>query len=192
MSGEYSSLSLPEYQLVTESIYCLMLDKSASQLHGIICGYLCAGAVGPCEAYLRSLVTKRDEESRNALLTLFSVYSISQEQIANYDFSFRMLLPDDNEPLIERAQAFGEWCAGFIEGLSMAGVDWDEFQEEDDRDVLHHISEFSEIDYLALDVDEDDEKSLMEVHEYTRAAIIRLHGELMMNKKELDGTDTTH
>ena len=193
MSVENTHLHLPEYTDFAESISVLSLNISGSELHGMMCGYLCAGADSQGEAYLRALLNnKKDEESRNALLVMFSVYTISQQQINNFDFDFEMLLPDDNESLVERAQAFSEWCEGFTQGLTMAGVGVDQFYEEEAQEALQHIIEFAELDCETLDVDEEDEKALMEVSEYARLAVIRLHGDLVMNERERGGSETTH
>jgi uncharacterized protein YgfB (UPF0149 family) len=190
MSSE--SLHLPEYDGFVESIASLMLHISASELHGLLCGYLCAGSTRQGEAYIRALLNnKKDTESRNALLSLFSLFSISQQQINNFDLGFALLLPADEEPLRDRAQAFSEWCEGFTQGLSLAGVDGDHLHDEEAQDALQHIVEFAELDCDSLDVDEEDEQALMEVTEYTRMAVIRLHGDIMMFERERGGNSNT-
>jgi len=193
MSAENNSLSLPLYDDFVESIGCLSLPISASELHGMMCGYLCASADAQGESYLRALLNnKKDQESRSALLSMFSVFTISQQQIANFDFDFEMLLPDDDEMLVARAQAFSEWCEGFTQALTTAGVDADQFYEEEAQEALQHIIEFADLDCDTLDVDEEDEKALMEVSEYARLAVLRLHGDLIANEKERGGSETTH
>lgn len=186
-------LLLPEYDHFIDSIAALALDLSGSQLHGVMCGYLCAGADNQGEAYLRALLNnKKSAEARSALLSMSAVFSISQQQIANFDFEFALLLPDEQESLTERAKAFSEWCEGFTQGLTMAGVNIDQFYEEEAQEALQHIMEFSELDYNDLEVGEEDERALMEVSEYTRMAVIRLHGDLIMNERERGGMETTH
>jgi uncharacterized protein len=71
-------------------------------------------------------------------------------------------------------------------------VDNDYLYEEDAQEALQHLVEFAELDCETLDADEEDERALMEVTEYARMAVIRLHGDLMMNKREDGSTDTTH
>ncbi|HRD69299.1 MAG TPA: UPF0149 family protein [Legionella sp.] len=193
MSVENDRLQLPPYEQFSESIAVLALPISASNLHGMMCGYLCAGADSQGEAYLRAMLhNKKDEESRNAIFSMFSVFSISQQQINNFDFEFGMILPDEHESLAERARAFSEWCEGFTQGLTMAGVGLDQFYEEEAQEALQHIIEFAELDADTLEVSEEDEKALMEVSEYARMAVIRLHGDLIMNERERGGSGTTH
>lgn len=190
---EHSNLQLPQYEHFNDSIAVLSLPLSASELHGMMCGYVCAGADNQGEAYLRALVhNKKDEDSRNALLALFSVFSISQQQINHLDFQFALLLPDDETDLFERAKAFSEWCDGFIRALALSGIEADQFYEEDTQEALQHITEFADIDFESLDVDEEDEKALVEVSEYTRLAVIRLYADLNTHEKEQTGSDITH
>jgi uncharacterized protein YgfB (UPF0149 family) len=193
MSEENNPLHLPAYDDVIETIAVLNLPFSASELHGQMCAYLCAGADSQGEAYLRALLeNKKDKESRDALLVLFSVYSISQQQIVNFDFEFELLLPDDNEPLPSRAEAFGQWCEGFVQGLSLAGVDENQFYEEEAQEALLHIRDFAELDYESLDVEDEDESALVEVSEYTRMAVLRLHADLLANERERSDSGSTH
>lgn len=193
MSSEHDSLHLPDYEVFVESIAALMLQISASKLHGLLCGYLCAGADRQGESYIRALLhSKKSPESRNALLSLFSVFTISQQLISTHDLEFSLLLPNDDGPLRERAKAFSRWCEGFTQGLTLEGVDLEHFYEEDAQEALQHLVEFAELDSDSLDVDEEDERALMEVTEYTRMAVIRLHGDLMTNKRKDGQTGTTH
>ncbi|AMP88238.1 UPF0149 family protein [Legionella pneumophila] len=193
MSLDNDSLHLPKYDDFVQSISVLALTMSASELHGIMCGYLCAGADSQGEAYIRALLNNRkDEQSRHALLSMFSVFSISQQQINNFDFEFQMLLPDDNESLVMRAQAFSEWCEGFTQGLTIAGVGMEQFYEEESQDALQHLIEFAEMDCESLEVGEEDEQALMEVSEYTRMAVLRLHSDLVLHERELGDSGTTH
>lgn len=175
------------YNLFIKQIDVLNLPISGSELHGVICGYLSAGAISEGERYLRALVAhkKKDPLIRKATIALFELFSYSQEQLTNNTFTFTLMLPDDNTPLKNRAKAFGEWCEGFIQGFTLSGIN-QEHLEADCQEVLHHIQEFAQLDYDKLSIDEEDEKSLMEVSEYTRTAVIQLSYELRQTQS------TTH
>jgi len=193
MSVEKERLHLPPYDDFVEAITVLSLNESASFLHGMMCGYICAGADSMGEAYMRALLNnKKDATVRNGVLAMFAVFAVSQQYIINFDFEFEMMLPDDNKSLLERAKGFSEWCGGFIRALNLAGVVADEFYEEEAQEAMQHLIEFSELDCNTLDVAEDDERALMEVTEYARMAVIRLYGDLVMNERERDGSDKTH
>ncbi|MGC1182549.1 UPF0149 family protein [Legionella sp.] len=193
MAAENEHMSLPEYNDFVDAIVFLSLSSSASSLHGMMCGYLCAGADIQGESYLRALLNnKKDMQSRDAILAMFEVFSISQHQINHFDLGFQMMLPGEYEPLIVRAQAFSEWCEGFIQALMLSGVSIDQFYEEEAQDALQHLIEFAELDCDTVDVNEDDERALMEVSEYARMAVIRLHNDLKLHEKARCGVDLTH
>lgn len=193
MSEENNSLHLPGYNDFVESIDTLSLPISASELHGMMCGYLCACANSQGEAYLRALINnKKNEGSRRAALALFSVYSVSQQQMSHFNFEFELLLPDDDESLIARTRAFSEWCEGFTQALILAGVGLEHLSEEDVQEALQHIKEFAELDLDSLDVDEEDEKALVEISEYTRMAVLRIHSDMVTNEKHQGGSGISH
>lgn len=175
-------LHLPDYDTFTQSIGVLSLPISSSELHGTLCGYLCAGATKEGEMYLRALMeNKRNKDLREATLALFEVFTVSQQQLTNFDFEFQLLLPSDDEGLSERAQAFSEWCEGFTQGLIIAGVDSEQLQEEDSREALQHLVEFAQLDCEGLNIDEEDEQALVEVSEYARMAVLHIYNDLHSN-----------
>lgn len=183
---------LPPYQSFVDSIAMLALPFSGSELHGIMCGYLSAGATRECIAYLSTLIANpNDPDMRPATRALFEVYAVSQQQLKSLGFEFQLLLLDDSQPLEHRAHAFSDWCEGYAQGIRMAGVEYNELEDEDTQDALQHISEFADMDYEALQIEEDDERALMEVIEYTRMAVLQIHGDAQINHPD-KGTETTH
>lgn len=179
MSTLNTTLHLPNYHDFMNSIAVLALPISASELHGIMCGYLCAGAASEGEAYLRALMTNKNDAIMR--VALFGVFAVSQQQMLNFDFEFQLLLPDDDEPLALRARAFSEWCEGFTQGLTLAGVGYEELQEDDAQEALQHLIEFAQLDCHTVSIDEEDERALMEVTEYARMAVLRIHGDLLQS-----------
>ncbi len=186
-------LHLPDYHTFIDSIDVLSLPISGSELHGIMCGYLCAGATNEGEAYLRALMNNRSDTGlRRAALALFGVYAVSQQQIIGFDFEFQLLLPDDNDALAERAQAFSEWCEGFTQGITLAGVSYDQLHDDEAQEALEHLTEFAQLDYHTLRIDEDDEHALMEVSEYARMAVLRIYGDLHASNLKNGPSETAH
>lgn len=190
MQNEHD-LYLPSYEEFNRSVSALNL--SSSGLHGMMCGFLCAGADSQGEAYLRALVLPfKNESIRDTLLSMFSVYSVSQQLIGEFNFEFNLLLPDEEYALMDRACAFSEWCEGFLQGLHSAGIEPDQLLDEEAQEALQHITEFASLDTDTLDIDEEDEKALMEVAEYTRMAVLRLHAELVTHETKHDSTEKSH
>lgn len=185
------TIQLPSYETFNESISALDLPISGSELHGVMCGYLVGGDQRQGEGYLRALMLKKPEKTiREAARTLFSVYAVTEQQLTNFGFELQLLLPDDNAPLYERARAFSEWCEGFSQGMTVAGVNFTSLKSEEAQEAVQHITEFANLDYEEVDVTEEDERALMEVIEYTRMAILHLYSDIRSDG--MRGTKTTH
>ena len=61
MPTSQEPLQLPNYQAFVELIECLALPISASELHGLLCGYLCAGAINEGASYVRALIGNKND-----------------------------------------------------------------------------------------------------------------------------------
>jgi len=194
MSTDSIPLHLPPYQTFIEGIASLALPISGSELHGVMCGYLCAGATKKGETYLRALMgTKQDDAAKRiAILALFGVYTVSQQQITNLNFEFHLMLPDEQTPLSDRAQAFTEWCEGFTQGMTMAGIRDDQLEEDEAKEAMQHLAEFAELDYEGLQAGEEDERALMEVYEYARMAVLHIYSDLQSSQPEDTTSDRAH
>ena len=193
MSTADLSLLLPNYDTFVDAISILALPFSASELHGIMCGYLCAGALTKGEAYLRTLMTPApNKELRLPTLALFGVYAVSQQQLSSFDFKFQLLLPDDDMPIRQRAEAFSDWCNGFTQGFTQAGIDEMDLQDEEAQDALDHLIEFAQLDCNDFQIDEQDEIALMEVSEFARMAVMHIYADLQTNHRHGTPPDVAH
>lgn len=176
------TIQLPGFQAFNQAISALDLPISSSELHGVMCGYLVAGAYRQGEAYLRALMLKKPESSlREAARALFAVYAVTEQQLANLGFEIQLLLPADEAPLNDRARSFSEWCEGFSQTMIIVGISSASLKTEEAQEALQHITEFALLDYAEVDVSEEDERALMEVIEYTRVAILHIHSDISTN-----------
>lgn len=192
VSSSDSHTQLPSYLDFSYAIAVLCLPISCAELHGVLCGYLVSGRQREAESYLRALLSKRElKKTRTAALALFDVFAISQQQLTELGFVFELMLPNDDESLASRAQAFSEWCEGFTQGLTVSGVDVDKLHNEEAQEAIQHITEFAQLDYTALRVSEEDERALLEVTEYTRMAVLSLQADLQA-RPDRGKQSTTH
>lgn len=179
-------LRLPDYVSLREAISSIALPFSASRLHGIFCAYVSASAHREGEAYLRALTThdvKDVPALREATFALFGLYTVTQQQVQDHAFEFELLLPDDDTDLSVRAEAFSEWCDGFIEGLLMLGVDVESF-DEDVQDAFHDLKEFVTLDCDAIEADEEDERAFMQICEHARVTVLHIYSLLVKGQYE--------
>ena len=192
MLTDDSSPRLPDYETLSELLLPLELPISLSEIHGLLCGYLALGADSQAETYLRALLSsKKNTQSRTLTLALFELHAISQQQLAEFGFDFQMLLPNEEASLNERAQAFSDWCEGFSQAITLSGLAIDTL-DDDTQNALQHITEFADLDHESLHVDEDDERALLDITEYTRMAVIQLYTELHVRHHHTPNSDKAH
>lgn len=166
--------ALPNYQTLSWLFNENEIPFSLSEWHGMVCAYLCANETQQALTFLNSLIKKNNSTTGQELKEgLFLVFSMAEHQLNELDFSFQLLLPDDHVPLNERAQALSEWCDGFLNGLKTT-PQAKKHLDTDSQEVLAHLQAFSELDYDALSISEEDEQAFMEIYEYTRMAVLRI------------------
>lgn len=183
-------LKLPSYDDFAQALADLSLPISCAELHGVLCGYLAADSQHAGELYIRALLAQRKAADTQPASALFEVYSISHRQLSQLGFDFELLLPDDERDLSFRAQAFSEWCEGFTQGLTVSGVPKNRVPNEEVQEAIDHITEFAQLDYAAVQINEADERALLEVIEYTRMAVLSIHAE--MQALHPHGSNTQH
>jgi yecA family protein len=149
--------------------------NSPSELHGLLCGKLCAGAQLSETSWLLEaaefldFTQAPDERVRDALSRL---YHQSREQL-DQDFSPLLMLPDDDTAMEERVSALSQWCHGFLSGFG--GVSREEALSEEALAMLEDLAAI--VNISADEDDEDEEADYMEVVEYVRVLAAALYEE---------------
>ena len=156
----------------------MRLGTGASDLHGSLAGYLCAGGDAGARAFLGALELESDDahadDAGHALLA--ELYLQCRAQLADPDLGFEPLLPGASRPLAERGDALVDWCRGFLGGLGLAGFGGRQRLSGEGAEILHDLDAIAAA-HFAYDDDEDWD-SLTEVFEFVRIGVLLLYGEL--------------
>ncbi len=175
----------------------------ATESHGALCGMLCAQGATEASQWMLHVLGEHEETSKLLQTTgkkLLQVHQISVEQMNDNDIEFELMLPDDDEELASRVEALGNWCQGFVYGLSLGGIREDTKLPEDSQELIKDIVEISRAGYVADDeaeaelnasmddVSEEDEVAFMEVSEYVRMGVLLIYEEL----QPLQSSQTVH
>jgi len=165
---------LPDNAAVAGALHDAGLAIDPSELHGSLCGYVSGGGRGDGDDWLQRLEldAERVPASGGALDGLRTV---TLAQFAAQDFDFQLLLPADDAPLAERADALVDWCRGFLGGFGLASPASDALSDEA-AEALEDIGRIAASD-LAYDGSEADESALAEIVEFVRVAALLLHGD---------------
>lgn len=182
-----------EFEELQSMLEACDADMGAAETHGLASGMLSVQfdadfnrwltAIFDTEAQLQA-VTDDDKQSLTAL------FYGTLELLKDESFEFDLLLPGDDGRISERAKALSEWCQGFLYGVAYMGVGDDAKWGEEGRGILRDMMEISRLD---ADGSEDaDEQSFIELHEYVRAAVHVLMGELQAPDEDTTPEPTVH
>jgi hypothetical protein len=166
---------------LAEALATMQLGMSASELHGALAGYLAAGGMSPAREWLSALALEEiddalgDAPARELFDRLFSGCAADLE---DPELAFDLLLPDDTEPMGERAIALVDWCRGFLGGLGLAGADLEQGLTSEASEILGDLARIAATRFDEESGGEDDEVAYAEVVEYVRVGVLVLHQEL--------------
>lgn len=131
-----------------------------------------AAACGDWLDYLRG--SDENDLSGTDQAILERLFEATRLQLDEFDFSFDLLLPEDEAALIERAAALSAWCEGFLLGLGYGSKDaeW----PGECTEILRDLVEISALDPEASG--EADEEAYSELAEYVRVGAQVIRSEL--------------
>ncbi len=172
--------TLPDFDdvanlLVEEGVHA----ASPSELHGVLCGVLCAGARPDASVWLQLAADRLEVGSfarETSKVGMLELYNRTLTQLQATDLGFEPLLPDDDQLLAQRAGALGSWCQGFLGGFGQYGKQTDASLSDDAREVLGDLGQVAQIADDDDDSD-DNESDLMQIQEYVRMAVLLLFAE---------------
>jgi uncharacterized protein len=158
-----------DFDRLANALAPLGVLNSPSELHGLLCGKLSAGAHLSEVQWLLDAVefldfTQAPDPQIRDLLT--EVYLVTRQQLRG-DFALKLLLPDDDELISTRVTALSQWCHGFLTGFGSV----DNSNRQLDEDAQDMLRDLASIVQIQIDDEEDDvnnEADYMEVTEYVR------------------------
>jgi uncharacterized protein YgfB (UPF0149 family) len=163
---------------LARALETLHLGMGASDLHGSLTGYLCAGGSAGVEEWPEALALDADSGVPLRSDALRQLYRDCRAQLDDPDLGFEPLLPSLDVPVERRADALVEWCRGFLGGIGLSGTASAGGLSPDANEVLADIGRIAQSRF-AYDDDDEDESALSEVLEFVRVGVLLLHTELM-------------
>lgn len=157
-----------------------LLTLSPAELHGLLCGQVAAGArFDPVTLFARiGELLDLEPFSRELTRTgIMQLYLATLQQLQAPDFSFELVLPDDDQPLAGRADALGLWCSGFLSGFGLQERKGSQGLSIEGQETLRDLAQIVQITTAADAEAEEDENDLMEVQEYVRMAALLVFSE---------------
>lgn len=176
----------------------LILEKqgifvSPSEVHGTIAGLLACGLNIEESDYLAMLsdVFNDGLSFNNESKALFaSMYSHVVSSFNSKEHQFELFLPNEDETLLDKANALVSWVAGFLLGFGLKQKDYGAMS----ADVKEVINDFSEITKLDTDFgeEEEDQQAFHEIVEYVRVSALLCFAEMGKAFSTTTTTKTIH
>lgn len=168
---------MTSYQVLQKELVSEGADLHASEVHGMLVGYVCgvqdigrSDRLALYESWLNIGVPdglkKHLDEACDATMENLDEFA---------DFGFRLLVPDDESPIVERVRAVGLWCSGFLSGLGESGRQLDSL----DGDAAEALTDLGRVAAMTDDVPEgeENEEDLAEIEEFVRVSVLLVFSE---------------
>ncbi len=170
----------PVYEDVVQALADAGSTVHAAEAHGCLCGGLAARRDYSQSDWLEELLPGATPTAGGASTeSLFSdVFRNTSEAMRGFDMTFEPLLPDDTNPIAERAEALAAWCQGFLYGLGAAGTAAAMPMSEATSEVLADLAEIARVGSVGADEAEVEEASYAEIVEFLRAGVQLVFEEL--------------
>ena len=157
----------------------------AAEVHGIFSGLLCVHVDIPEEKAVSAVTEALPREKDKPPPLLGSLFLRPRRALEDDQFTFDLLLPEDEAPLPERARSLAHWCQGFLYGIGLGGEqNWSEQAKEIMRDfqAISHLDPATE--------GEEDERAFAELVEYVRvgAQLLFTESALKREKEKIGGS----
>ncbi|MDG4595240.1 MAG: UPF0149 family protein [Candidatus Contendobacter sp.] len=168
-----STAHLPLFECLSR----LLNPLGPSELHGLLCGLLCAD---PALDRDRWFALAREELVESGELTdsvrdlLAKLLEFGATQLNADDGSVAPLLPDDDAPLRQRTAALGAWCQGLLYGLGLGQVDQRGQLSAESQEFLRDATQIAQVGFEIDEASEADEIAYAEVVEYLRVGLLMI------------------
>lgn len=168
---------LISHQQFSETLSKLAAGVSASDLHGSLTGYLCAGGKAAETSWGDALALDFSAQGIEGNPVFPKFFRQCREQLDDVELGFAPMLPKDDVGLSIRAEALVDWCRGFLGGVGLAGAG--KRGGDLSADAREIVKDFATIAATNLDVSgkEEDEAAFAEVVEFVRVGVLLLASE---------------
>lgn len=176
-----STTPLPSHAELASQLLRDSIGVDASELHGVLCGYIAGGGKPSGHDWLANLAVDAPTPLEGSALTQMQLGSLAQ--FAGDDYGLTLLLPPDDAPLGIRADCVLQWCRGFLGGFGLAGhLDALPDNVSEAINDLHRIGSAD----VSVEDEEADEEALAEIIEFVRMAALMIHQEMASHEPTSD------
>lgn len=173
--------SHPDFLQLEQALGDAEAAAGAAEVHGLLCGLLCAAGRLDEKNWLAHVFTEDDRNSvamQQAFIAVQNLATWTSSAINDPVLGMDLLLPSESDPLANRTAALAEWCQGYVLGLAAGGVNQETQLSEDVAELVRDFTEIAQAGFDIEDADEEDEVAFSDVVEYVRVGVLLINEEL--------------
>jgi uncharacterized protein YgfB (UPF0149 family) len=165
----------PEYESLERHLTDAGVVTSLAELHGGLCGTLCAGGIAATQRWLEDCLDDwHVEDTEDIGATLRGLELDAWRKLSSPDMSFEPLVPSEDQPLDAQVRGLALWCHGFLTGLGFGGFKGKGGTHRSEA-VEEITKDFSEISRAGLEGEDEEDAAagfaLAELKEYVRVGV---------------------
>lgn len=158
------------FELLNELLTRDGIAIDAAELHGSLCAQISISEPPEPARWLRLALGREVEPERLPQALKRALEWLFDWTLAGFNdpqLGFRLLLPDDDQPLPARSAALARWCGGFVSGYGAAVAGSNRELSAEAREFLTDLSAIAQVQVDAAG-GEADELAFVELSEYAR------------------------
>jgi uncharacterized protein YgfB (UPF0149 family) len=146
--------------------------QEPAEAHGTLAGALCSSSDYGLLEWLHEILPDDSPEGEALQSSILQkVYDSMVRTLAGNEADFAPLLPDDEEPLQERAEALSQWCAGFLYGLGSGPAADPAKVSSEAGEIIRDLTEITQVGVDTDEQNEENEVAFAEVVEFVRVGV---------------------
>lgn len=188
-----SEIKMPKFLAVELALQDSKLAVTPSELHGLLTGMI-SGGLSLDDQTWKPLIYDYTNDGMgwpdSAIQVGTQAFQSTIEELTSEKIALSLLIPDEKETLMNRADGLSEWVNHFISGLGLVGLKMDNASDS----LKEALLDLEEIARLGIDEDDDleEQEALFEqVMEHVRICVLTIHAELGQ-KVHNDASKTVH
>lgn len=166
------------YEDLAQALQGVDSETMAAEAHGVITGVLCVSSDDESSSKWVPLLLADAAQMEAAAVKKLSLLLLFMHQnthasLKTSDFSFDLLMPDDNLPVSTRIAALADWCRGYLLGLSVHGTDNQVGKlslADEKKEFIEDLIEISNVQ-AGQESENQAEGYLLELHEFVRVGV---------------------
>lgn len=178
----------PSFAIISDLFLRNGCLHSPAELHGDLCGQLCAGRHPDLDAWLLQSAQFMEVDALDgpdSKVELAEVLEQTEIGLQDPELGFDLLIADEDYSLNERMQTLLEWCEGFLSALADNQQFKDGSLSDELKEAIQDLEQIADIGE-ALEDDEQNEQDFFAVSEYVRMTAMMLYTECNPTQPQVD------